>query len=263
MELTLTPIKQDALKPLLLEHNNDKPYMFTLGKNDFTGLPGWKPIDIQNFDPVVASMVVHDILEHFPKDEYEPHNEYQAQGAMFWLRFEGEYYQRTAPAVSAISSVVVPNAFGLLFFNIFRNSLSTLSCPFVREAHDPLPAIKTDHEMIRVLGEAQRYIDGTFKIPNQPEKDKITAEVAAVIEGAKIRLTNSLAQALGWMRIGYRRAAQRYLGVDKKRLVSLYIDLQGSIERLTPTASTKSRLIVHIDYKSYKARASLEDVIEA
>lgn len=261
LELTLTPIVSAPAAPLTIKHNNTHVYEYATGKNEFTNEIGWRPITLPEFDPVNSIMAVHDILEHFPGDEYQPHNEYQAQGAMFWLRHEGKYFPKEG---GPTSSVVIKPAFGMLFHHIHHKKLPTNVCPFVTEAVVPLRNAKTELAMINTVINAHRYANAEFKLP-VVKADALTATEVEILEEARSRLIDSLSHALGWMRIGYRRAELRFKGLDKDRLVTLYLETQKSMDKLLPvaTASPKSVLKVKIDYLAYSAIVQLGDSIAA
>lgn len=213
--LKLVPVK--AIEQTLhVKSNEGKTYKFIAGKNPITRDLGWKPLDIKGFDPVAPVMVVHNIMEHFPDDEGGAHNEYQAQGAAFWLRHEGKY-----PFL--ISKDVIAPAFGMLFYHIINSSLKTKKCPLVEQALLPLKNRDTDSLIKETLENAREYIStgdfvyGAGRTLKMPQK------------GYDI-LYDSLEQALGWMRIGYLRAAKRYQGLDKRKLVKLFIETQNAVE---------------------------------
>ena len=251
--LSLNPVTVPRKKAALeIVQNSGKIYRFVPGKNRLTNETGWRPIDLRGFDPVPPIMVVHDILEHFPGDEFDPHNEYQAQGAMFWLRHEGGYFRKLGFG-EAEEAVIAP-AFGMLFKHIAGKKLKTKKCPAVLEASEPLDTNDTDRRMQKAVFNAYDYINGQyiggyFRLP--PEVTNA--------DKAKARLHESLKSALGWMRIGYRRAAMRYRGVDKQKLVNLYINIQNKMGGI----KAEGRVVVSlsINPRSYSAKLSVEDAI--
>lgn len=242
--------------------NAKVPYTFVRGTSKYSGDEGWRPKEIPGFDPVSPVMVVHDILEHFPGDEGEVYNEYQAQGAMFWIRHEGGFFDDSGDATS---DVVIKPAFGQLFYHIVKNKLTTAACPTSKEAQELLKNKDTDYEMQRTVSNAFEYIEERFESGFQ-YKSNHGSKAAQ-----KERLTKSLTHALGWMRIGYHRCAMRYKGVSQERLARLYSQVVEKIEEVErkidggstsfgdPPKDTETELTIWIDPKKYTASVSASE----
>jgi hypothetical protein len=258
-------INRPAGPTLAVISNSGKTYNFVPGFNSITREAGWRPEEIPGFDPVPAVMMVHDILEHFPGDEYEPHNEYQAQGAMFWLRHEGGYF-----AGKLTSQVVIPPAFGMLFAHIIEKDLETRPCPLTKFAHNAISKdesirgpFSTENEMQTTIFNARHFINGgevtgkTFAFPANT-----TVGDTLFNDRHKARIHESLNHGIGWMRIGFRRAALRYKGLDKTRLVTMYQRAQAEIEKYTKAASTNSVLSVKLTPEKYRADITMVSEIE-
>ncbi len=231
--------------PKYARGNSGRTYNFETGNNPIDRSIGWKPIDLggeskgQAFDPVAPVMAVHDLMEHFPGDEYDPHNEYMAQGAMLWLRVEGGFFGNITsetPPTHVANSVVKP-AFGMLFYHINKGKLDTkeMDAELLKTITTTLPA-PTYFALTGILVEANKYI--TQNISGTRERE---------------RLYKSLHVGVPWINLGYQRASERFAGLDKKKLVRLYQATVAQIENVK--AGSKLSLTMH--YDNYTADVSL------
>lgn len=217
--------------------NSGRTYKFLAGGNDYTGEKGWRPVELNGggkgpaFDPVNAVMTIHDLMEHFPGDEYAPHNEYMAQGAMLWLRFDGGFFSGN------VENQVVPPAFGMLFHHITKGRLETKKFDNVAAQHNAADLPPKIHLVLnRLVARADSYIDEKFSSAN-----------------ANL-LRASLHLGVPWMVSGYHAAAERYKGLDKHRLVRLY---KSTAEKIS-TIQDGATLLLTMDYDKYESKVQLE-----
>lgn len=225
--------------------NSGRTYSFLAGQNEYDGGLGWKPIDLIGgdgkgpaFDPVAPVMAVHDLMEHFPGDEYAPHNEYMAQGAMLWLRFEGNFF-----AGADLAATVIKPAFGMLFHHIRKGTLDTQlfkdgeKVDGVTSTGNPFAHMKqaTAYELLKLVGAAKTFVDNNY------------------YDSTRDRLLLSLARGIPWMVHGYMRAQDRYRGLDKNRLVRLY---KSTVEQIKNVVND-GHLKLTMSYESYSAKVEL------
>lgn len=218
--------------------NSGRTYSFEAGTNSFTRELGWKPLDLTgdgkgpSFDPVAPVMAVHDLMEHFPGDEYEPHNEYMAQGAMLWLRAEGGFF-----GANSVADTVMRPAFGMLFHHINNGKLDTKEVSILPAAeqnaliHHGMSA-STFFLVNELAFKAKEFIKQNYSYNDQ-----------------KNRLENSVVRGVPWMLVGYKRAQQRYSGLNRSKLVALYKDTVEQISRVKPGAKLK----LTMNYDKYSA----------
>lgn len=230
--------------PLHKHGNSGRTYTFVTGNNPIDGKLGWKPVDLAGigkslaFDPVAPVMAVHDLMEHFPGDEYDPHNEYQAQGAMLWLRFEGGFF-----AGLDVAEAVVGPAFGMLFHHITKQKLVTKEYDGKPEDADPFKHMKqnTAFTLLDLISRAKRYSESQFRYDGN---------------GAT-RVLESLQRSIPWIVRGYIRAGERYKGLDKERLVRLYKSTVKQVESVTKGAELK----LTMTYEKYESKVELNTPI--
>lgn len=227
-------------KPIHKHGNSGRTYSFEAGKNPFTSDLGWKPLDLAGdgagpaFDPVAPVMAVHDLMEHFPGDEYAPHNEYMAQGAMLWLRYEGGFF-----VGQNMSDAVVKPAFGMLFHHIYKGKLETKELIPVRSEEAVLPfqmPESTYYELNELVFKTKAYITNTFS------------------DSQKAAMLKSVHRGMPWILLGYSQAAERYSGLDKRRLVLLY---KNTVEQISKVA-LGSKLKLTMNYELYTSKIELE-----
>lgn len=227
--------------------NSGRTYSFVTGKNPVDGKIGWKPTDLGGdgksvaFDPVAPVMAVHDLMEHFPGDEYDPHNEYQAQGAMLWLRYEGGFFSKDG---QTLADQVVRPAFGMLYHHIVKQKLETRLWDGKPEDADPFKLMKqsTAFELMDLISATRRYIDEVFRYEGTSQKISL----------------DSLQRGVPWMVRGYARAAERYKGLDKSRLVKLYQRTVAQMSNVVEGATLK----LTMSYEKYQSSVELSTPVQ-
>lgn len=235
--------------PVYKHGNSGRTYNFEAGTNSFTNELGWKPIDLHGggkgpaFDPVAPAMAVHDLMEHFPGDEYEPHNEYMAQGAMLWLRFEGGFFASTG-----LAEAVVKPAFGMLFYHIAKQNLDT----------KPVEAVIKDlNERAKVLQHGmvpETFMALNLLITRVNEYIETNLSPAGSNLSTKKKLRESLTNGVPWMLLGYANARIRYNGLERNRLVTMFRNASEQISKVVPAA----KLQLTLDYENYTSKAVIE-----
>ncbi len=220
--------------------NSGRTYSFIAGKNPIDGADGWQPTELAGdkrgpaFDAVIPIMTVHDVMEHFPGDEYAVHAEYMAQGAMLWLRYEGGFFGQVGESIAA----VVPAALGMLFAQIKRNSLETKAIDLL-DGHaswdKPLPTA-VQFAYYEMLSEGKKIIDKTYSY------------------STKETMMKSLERGAPWIVRGYWRQAERYNGLDRKRLVNLY---KKTVEQIKDVKAG-AKLKLTMNYERYTSKVELE-----
>jgi hypothetical protein len=235
-----------SIEPSGKHGNSGRTYSFVTGHNPVDGNLGWKPIDLAggdkspSFDPVAPIMAVHDLMEHFPGDEYDPHNEYQAQGAMLWLRFEGGFFSG-----QDLAQAVVKPAFGMLYHHITKGKLETKEWDGKPEEADPFRQMKqeTAFTLLNLIGATKKFVDDKFRYDN----------------AAKKVCLDSLQRGIPWIVRGYVRANERYKGLDKYRLVHLYRSVADRIANPVEGSTLK----LTMSYERYVAQVEMVTPISA
>ncbi len=227
--------------------NSKRTYSFVSGKNPIDGNMGWRPVDLAGskkvaFDPVAPIMCVHDMMEHFPGEEYAPHNEYRAQGAMLWLRFEGGFFRDD----SEVTNVVEP-AFGMLFHHIAKKKLVTRVVPEAKVKHIELPE-KTEFALAALVTEAAAFARNRFYSDSR--------------KSDRARILTSLHRGVLWMRLGYHAAAERYKGLNQKRLAKLFKSTVEQVRNPNRVETSTQTLRITMDYAKYTARVQLESLTD-
>jgi hypothetical protein len=224
--------------------NSGKTFTFVKETNAFSGQPGWRPKEIPNFDPVAPSMVLHDIWEHSPGSPATPDEEFQAIGSAMLLRFEGGYFAKKSERPS---DALAP-AFGMLFFHAqVKNRRPTRECPYyIPAASAPLENGETELEMVRAIGKARDFIQGN-----------------GLFNLRRKEIDLSLVQALGWMRIGYRKATLRFAGIRLPRLANTYLQAEKQIAEFLTIDDGELSVTVHPELYIVKVQHQRERTFSA
>jgi len=229
--------------------NSGRTYTFDVGKNSYTSELGWRPLDLsgngqdKGFDPVAPIMAVHDLMEHFPGDEYAPHNEYMAQGAMLWLRYEGGFFGSPGSVTGVgVANAVVKPAFGMLYYHLADGKTPTKVFDVAGFTPDALTHMKRDTALVfyALVGGAEKYLRETYNGTNLNS------------------MLDSLSAGVPWMIYGYTRAAARYAGLDQKRLVSLY---KRTVEAIS-LVKEGSKLSLTMNYETYSSEVSISSTLK-
>jgi hypothetical protein len=199
--------------------NAGDEYEFAAGINTMTKKLGWRPKAIPSFDPVDALTTVHDIFEHFPKTQVSGiADELLAQGAMLWLRLEGGYFGEFNNHNFDLESMLtkqVPGAWGMLFATAIARRMELEKAPVMGESAEPLP-LRTEGVLNHIITRADSLI-GKTGIWGSFESRLANLDLAQ-----RTMLQRSVLGAAPWIRLGYRLAAKRYEGLEKRRLVRLF-----------------------------------------
>jgi len=195
---------------------------FVKDYNAFTRDWGWRPIENVRFDAVNGLMACHDILEHFPLSGVAPvADEFLAIGAAFFLRVEPGFFDDDPFEDSNYSltrDFLIP-AFTTLFHHIVDEHLMTPPAPNIAAAQIALPRpLEEDIRDALILASgriAQEFTrsSGRYGTPDPYEKLRRTHYIVDALMGAK-----------GWIRLGYRKAAERYRGLRRISLSEMYRD---------------------------------------
>lgn len=239
-----TPVALPA-EQVFKRGNSGRTYTFESGRNDYTGGYGWRPLDLTGnkagpaFDPVGNIMAIHDLMEHFPGDEYAPHNEYMAQGAMLYLRFEGEFWGNVRSVTQNIlyENVVKP-AFGMLFHHLIKSKLETKEFD---EHAVPNPAdpktmpVDTYYALNNILAGVDTFVRANYGDRAQIE-----------------RVLNSVRTGIPWIVKGYLRAKERYAGLDKIKLARFFKKTHENLP-VADSNNVGSKIKVTLNYDNYTA----------
>lgn len=239
----------EASAPKHKHMNSGRLYNFESGVNSFTGQRGWKPVELskgsdagKGFDPVAPVMVIHDLMEHFPEDEYGPHAEYMAQGAMLWLRFEGKFFAN----IPDMAEKVVKPAFGMLYHHISKDRLETRQFTGAPTSDGVVTDGNPFNNMKRDTAYAlSALIEASRKYTND--------QIGAIGSSSGERIYESLFRGIPWIVQGYVRAERRYAGLDKQKLIRLYKDAVAAIGE---PVDERSSLTLSMRYEKYTADVS-------
>lgn len=215
-DMTL-PNPIQAMVPVV--SNSGVEHEFCAGINTMTKKIGWRPKHMPGFDPVDALTTVHDCFEHFPKTEVGGiQDELLAQGAMLWLRLEGGYFGEFGSSNFDLDSMLkrqVPPAWGMLYATALARRMAKQDAPMLDESVKPLPT-RTEGVLMRIIATADDLI-GKTGIWGSFEGRLCNLDLS------QIRMLREVVMnSAPWIRLGYRLAAKRYEGLDKRRLVRLF-----------------------------------------
>lgn len=153
-------------------------YEFVAERHNEFGSMGWRLKDMPDFDPLPGMAVAHDILEHFPGGDESPADEFQALGASWFLRGEGYLYSGLSSGEENLAADMP---------DIVDHVLQGMYMPTPPRTH-------------RLDSNAEDALQIALKLAKRNCGDR----------GADAEAKSVLRKALGWLRIGYRRAVRRY-----------------------------------------------------
>lgn len=179
--------------------------IFTTELHPEYGTMGFRMRGRPHFEPIGGMGVAHDLLEHFPNDGGDLEGELMALGASLYVRNMDEYYANkgvhdTDPA-SHISSEFVQQ------------------CHLLGDAYT-LRAINT-----RPLRD--EYVESCIQNIVTRGRRLVHADVGAFPVWLK---TGHKAALVGWLRAGYRAAAQRYRRHKQYNVLHAFVTIEHKVD---------------------------------
>lgn len=190
------------------------------------GVNGWRPTSMAGFDPVPPVMVVHDLLEHFAEGTSDVYWEYMALGAALWLRHEGRFFRHQKKYFDREIAFAVAKPF---FTHITERQLPADVADPILGGREPLDNVNTEMELLSTVSRMRR---AALKLHfNIHDVDAI------------------LYPAAEWMRIGYRRAVDRYAAsIPSPTVLSkMFGAAVQAIEAKTQTALLNDPMVLTLD----------------
>lgn len=190
-----------------------KKFEFVCEQHEDYGENGWRLLSQPGFDPLPGMAVAHDVFEHFPDGDDSPADEFQALGASYLIRGESDYWvgsNHPAP-------VHIASDFPMILSHIVGYNMSLPSpVPFPRK----LDSIAED-ALCDIIKHARKNIEDEWELSSDDPRYSVSKET----------LDGYLNAALGWMRIGYRRAKKRY-GDKLWRVSRQFVEVQERADQL-------------------------------
>ncbi len=169
--------------------------LFTVETHEEYGMLGLRPKDCPTFDPLTGMATAHDMLEHPPGDTGEVHEELMAFGASIVTRYLGGYWAgKRGPVEENWDSDVA---------NILQY-VDTKGRPLIAPPGAQGTRRLDDDHLEETVANAGRLMS----VANEDWSRDAGLGDAAVISR--------------WLRIGYRKALQRYKGTDPGTLCHLF-----------------------------------------
>lgn len=167
-------------------------FRFVADMHEDYGTLGWRQKSQPGFDPLPGMAVAHDCLEHFRGGDESPANEFEALGAAWHLRGEN-------PMSSSFRTPEEDMAADMpsIVRHIVHEGMHLAEPPRTRPMRD-----EDTEESFRNVIKYTRVFCLSEMEHEISEGTLTTHELDAILR-----------KALGWLRIGYRRARRRYRGV--------------------------------------------------
>jgi hypothetical protein len=211
-----------------------RKFRFVCEQHQEFGEKGWRAESQPGFDPLWGMAVAHDVLEHFPDGDESPADEFMALGAAYLIRGEGSYFSNKGNIHSPM--VNIASDFPEIMRHIVGERMSLKTPP------KTLAVPNADDGLREIIKEAKKLVKSEF----DPEYDKELRDAAKDI----------LQKALGWLRIGYRRAAKRYKGkIEKVRC--MFEQIEQAADKLLKHAEEGYVLEVTVDIQAGTASARI------
>lgn len=195
------------------------------------GILGWREIDKDHFEPLAGIAVAHDCLEHFPDDGPAIEHEIQAFGAMLHVRGSqmGNGY-RTSPWWESSQS-------GLLnVFHIYRYQGVAFHKP--PNTHK-LSNEEGEYQIAELLAAFPGFLESELSssADNEDEREEDRQQIQTFVSYLR-----------GWLRIGYRRAVQRWRK-ETIYIQPLFYDLQSRADKALKQAEIGEQFVVSVNMR--------------
>jgi hypothetical protein len=184
---------------------------FKIEFNEEHGYAGLRPIGVPHADPLRGMAIAHDILEHFKGDDGSIRAEFEAFGAMVWIRHQGAYWSTyTQQRLTDISDNLEGE---------FEEQ-----CHYWMDGRD-LPSVRPckrlqDDDIEEVI---QRVVAAGL---DRARRD------CGLDDDCEFISPNTRMQLIYCMRRGFRRAASRYRGHDPYHVCHVFHQVELAVEKL-------------------------------
>ena len=211
-----------------------KTHTFLCEEHEDFGSNGWRLKTQPGWDPLGGMAVAHDVLEHFADTTDAPLHELQALGAALWIRDGGNYWGTYHPQS--------------IYWDGGHHIAPDLITVLQHALHEGMDLPKPPRT---VRCDAEDQID----IALWNARKEVTSEWEDPREAREL-----LKLCRGWLRIGYRRAAERYKGHSPQQVVRLFREIEEQAEKALKTAEAGiSKLHVTVNITELSAKVSKED----
>jgi hypothetical protein len=184
---------------------------FICQEHEDYGMNGLVLKDHPTFEPLQGMTVAHDILEHYPKDSGELHEEFMAIGAMLYGRGEGGYF---AGRSSSVEDNCVADLTNIIHYASSHNK-ELKPCTFKVVAPDTSCFDCDTYEELGV-----QHIQNEFS-------DRL--EYYDIISTNE-KIEEFVNQACRWICRGYYKAKDRYRNTDSYTLTELFRNCEQQID---------------------------------
>lgn len=209
---------------------------FDYGEDPEYGNKGLRPGGMEGFNYGTGMQAAHDLLEHFPKDQGFITDEFQALGAMIWVR-GAEYYAEKGRKDPRVEPNVAADMLNL--FNYMRGGQypkGPLDTPLKKREVE-------DFNTRDFLQECKTYI----KHDVEPE------DASAFKDFCK--------KAIPWIQKGYYRAVKRYGKMDRGMLRQVFTDIETVTDKVIGTLGDSygegHAVKLHYNLKTGEVRATV------
>jgi hypothetical protein len=160
-----------------------------------------------DFTPGGGLTIAHDVLEHFPKDSGQVHEEAMAFGAILWIRGMNGFFTRNSPGYNM--SVDIAMQF--------------------REFGDCIPFTKRVNLTEDVDSEIFEWIEEGIKLAW-----KEMAHLDEDMVDKKAEFDVWCENWRKWCLYGYKKVQQRYKSVESWNLMQVFQDIMEAVDNLRP-----------------------------
>jgi hypothetical protein len=202
---------------------------FAVETHEEYGTLGLRPVDMPNADPLGGMAVPHDMLEHFPGDDGGVEAEFMALGAMLLIRGQTGFLQRSGNVNPPESHIAAD--FILLYRHVADEGFSLLDPG--EEDTGPLGDEHGDADS--VLRRAVRLGLESTKEEERYNANRDEDEFGTDADDDELVIfcsDQTGERILGWLRKGYRKAVERYAGVDIYTLAyTVFEEIEGRVNK--------------------------------
>jgi hypothetical protein len=204
-------------------------YQFVCKEHEDYGTNGWRLESQPGFDPLGGMAVAHDIIEHFPDGDESPADEFQALGASLFIR-DASFYRNYNPATNIASE------FPMIIGHVIHQGMPLKAPPRTQRLGCP----EAERDIQETMNEGLCLMESEFH-----DEDRALAR-------------NAAKKAMGWLRIGYRRAEKRF-GGNLTNVRRAFRKIQEEADKLLEHAQVDDKLIIDVNLKTGTVRCYIEE----
>lgn len=207
-----------------------RKHVFVCEEHKEYGAKGWRPKNIPNFDPLSGMAIPHDVLEHFADDDGDAEGEFQALGAALFVRGDGGYWDGRHVGNRNVGENVGSD-FPMVFSLVLNGDVQFEAPPKTKRCAEHVEEWIETAVNYGVKISVDEFFD--YAIEKDPSFSKQIKTWAKWAEG--------------WLRVGYRRAQERYKAIGAAGICKIFRQIQEEADRALKHAEIGDELRITVN----------------